>query len=245
MTPTQPPLLQNINAAGIGERLSSPDCQLIRLDGEKERYARDKNRDRDIYIEFVYLLVDTNVPIKWLDCPELGVTNYYQPDRTRYPILLLGQKYPLQIHWENDIYGVRQTTTQDHYADDGILYAGKNEPPNIMIMYKTADKKYKKKHIGSGCKVVPWIYDNEGRSLGNLVDDHHSIRIHDLGDYEPPSLDIKDVHLEEKVKCFMDGKKPHIEYFNDTLERHDPATVFAPTDDKENKPFKHLVFTNI
>lgn len=65
MTPTQPPLLQNINAAGIGKRLSSPDCQLIRLDGEKERYARDKNRDRDIYIEFVYLLVDTNVPTKW------------------------------------------------------------------------------------------------------------------------------------------------------------------------------------
>ncbi|BAE63376.1 unnamed protein product [Aspergillus oryzae RIB40] len=213
--------------------------------------------------------------------PELGVTNHYQPDRTRYPIvnyphaaveltgvyktfqaiandtnayeegaakvsrLLLGQKYPLLIHWENDIYGVRKTTTQDHYADDDILYAGKDKPPKIMIMLETVDKKYKKKHIGSGCKVVPWIYDNEGRSLGNLVDHHHSIRTHDLGDYEPPPLDIRHVRLEEKVTCFMDGKKLQIEYFNDTLERHDPATVFAHTDDKENQPFKHFVFTNI
>ncbi|QRD94291.1 hypothetical protein F9C07_2286411 [Aspergillus flavus] len=267
MTPTQPPLLQNINAAGIGTRLSSPDCQLIRLDGEKERITRG-----DIIAPYG--------EVNFCN-PELGVTNHYQPDRTRYPIvnyphaaveltgvyktfqaiandtnayeegaakvsrLLLGQKYPLLIHWENDIYGVRKTTTQDHYADDDILYAGKDKPPKIMIMLETVDKKYKKKHIGSGCKVVPWIYDNEGRSLGNLVDHHHSIRTHDLGDYEPPSLDIRHVRLEEKVTCFMDGKKLQIEYFNDTLERHDPATVFAHTDDKENQPFKHFVFTNI
>ncbi|KAE8342872.1 hypothetical protein BDV24DRAFT_162046 [Aspergillus arachidicola] len=114
-------------------------------------------------------------------------TNAYEEGAAKVPRLLLGQKYPLQVQWENDIYDVRQTTTQDHYTDDGILYAGKNEPLNIMIKFETVNKEYKKKHIGSGCNAVPWIYDNEGRSLGNLVDHHHSIRTHDLGDYGTPT----------------------------------------------------------
>lgn len=156
-------------------------------------------------------------------------------------------QYPLQIEYKNDIYGIRQTTTKDHYTDDGILYAGKNEPPNIKVSFETIDKNYKLSHIGTGCKVVPHVYDNAGKYLGNLADYKHSIRIYHIGGGLPsPSIDLTQVSLREKVTVFVEGvaNQPVVEYFEDTLEIFDTSKLFAKKDDVQDN-LKHFVWANI
>ncbi|KAL4920136.1 hypothetical protein BDW62DRAFT_199224 [Aspergillus aurantiobrunneus] len=204
--------------------------------------------------------------------PKLGVENYYSPSCIRYPILnypngsaeLTGVYKTFQAVannknlWVQD--GIPRVNTvtsfptpkphhhaRDHYTDDGILYAGRNKPPNVKVSFLPATLDYTNRHIGSGAKVTLLLFDGEGNTLGNLSDHEHSIRI--LGRHDGKSLqsvDITGVQLDRQVWMFVDGVagQPPVEYFNDTLEKFDASKLFAAKDDADDN-LKHFVFTNI
>lgn len=122
-----------------------------------------------------------------------------------------GAAYKLQMRYKNHAYGIRQTTNGEHYNCEGYLYGGKDEPPNIQVVFH-AGEALNRQNIGSWDHVVPHFFTLDSQSLGTITDSDDIIRlVHPAsGDTEPELMNIEEIVSFD----FHDVTPPSIEYYD-------------------------------
>ncbi|KAE8372996.1 hypothetical protein BDV26DRAFT_285490 [Aspergillus bertholletiae] len=103
------------------------------------------------------------------------------------PRFKFGTQYPLRFSQRDKatgkrtFYSVRRTTKAEHYQNENVLYAGLNEDPNVVVMFRKMTKRV-----------------SNGRDIYE-VDDDAGVRADKIGTHDFVRLDFYDANTKEHI----------------------------------------------